>query len=71
MINGLKINLMEKIKINSLTIPVYYYEDEQGYIIIDKEEMEDSFNQKLDELYRSTKRSEHERFNKKKHEKNR
>ncbi len=62
---------MEKIKKTTLTIPVYYYEDDEGYVIIDKEEMENSFNQKMEQLYRSTKKSEHEKFNKKHYEKNR
>tara|TARA_R100000808_G_C2154151_1_gene164939 strand:+ start:438 stop:626 length:189 start_codon:yes stop_codon:yes gene_type:complete len=62
---------MEKIKKTELMIPVYYYEDEHGYVIIDKEEMKNSFNQKMDELYRSTKKSQHELFTKKNYEKNR
>ena len=62
---------MEKIKKIHLNIPIYYYEDKEGYIIIDKEEMTKSFNQEMDDLYRSTKKSEHERFNKKHYEKKR
>ena len=33
--------------------------------------MTKSFNQEMDDLYRSTKKSEHERFNKKHYEKKR
>ena len=56
--------MREKIK-QSIIIPVYYYEDENGYIVIDKESMTDHFNTKMENLYKSTKKGQHEEFNKK------
>ena len=55
----------EKLNKQSLLIPIYYFEDENGYIILDKEEMKKTFDNKLTELYNNTKRAKHERFNKK------
>lgn len=54
----------EKLNKQSLLIPVYYFEDENGYIILDKEEMKKTFDRKLKDLYNNTKKAKHERFNK-------
>ena len=56
---------MEKLSKHTLSIPVYYFEDENGYIILDEEEMKKTFDKKLTELYNNTKRAKHEKFNKK------
>jgi len=53
---------MEKLNKQTLLIPVYYFEDENGYIILDKEEMIRTFNNKLNDLYNNTKKAKHERF---------
>ncbi len=53
---------MEKLNKQNLLIPVYYFEDEGGYIILDKEEMTKIFNDKLTDLYNNTKKAKHERF---------
>jgi len=58
----------EKLNKQSLLIPIYYFEDDQGYIILDKEEMKKTFDRKLKDLYNNTKKAKHERFNEK-HEK--
>lgn len=60
---------MEKIKKESITIPVFYYEDENGYIIIDTEEMNNSFKTKMKELYNTTKKAKHKHFKNKYNEK--
>lgn len=54
----------EKLNKQSLLIPIYYFEDENGYIILDKEEMIKTFNNKLQDLYNNTKKGKHEEFNK-------
>jgi hypothetical protein len=53
---------MEKLIKQNLLIPVYYFEDESGYIILDKEEMKKTFDRKLKDLYNNTKKAKHERF---------
>ena len=56
---------MERIKKDSIIVPVFYYEDKNGYIIIDTEEMTDIFEKKMKELYNTTKKSKHKRFKEK------
>lgn len=58
---------MEKIKKECIIVPVFYYEDENGYIILDTEEMNNSFQTKMEELYRTTKKAKHKHFKEKYH----
>jgi hypothetical protein len=48
----------------SITIPIYWYEDENGYKIIDFKEMRDVFEYELKHLYLGTKKGKHEQFKK-------
>ena len=48
----------------SITIPVYWHEDEDGYKIIDFKEMRDVFEYELKHLYLGTKKGKHEQFKK-------
>ena len=45
---------MERIKKDILTVTVYYYEDPDGYIVLDEDMMIKEFHRKLENLYEST-----------------
>lgn len=49
---------------DQLIIPVYYWEDEDGYKVIDKEEMRKTFESRLKTLYLDTKLGKKEFYKK-------
>ena len=54
---------MERIKKDILTVTVYYYEDPDGYIVLDEDMMIREFHRKLENLYESTKLGKQSYYN--------
>lgn len=53
---------MEKIKRDVILVTVYYYEDPDGYIVLDEDQMIKEFHNKLESLYESTKHGKRDYF---------